>query len=226
MGRRRRSVKALTRAAPPRFPWVPRDAQFTRQASRSRCYLVGVLGRLFLLFTIVPVVELYLLISIGKVVGGLATVALVLASGLVGALLARREGSRVIRSWQAATERGEMPKDGVVSSLLVLAAGVLLITPGVLTDVTGILLLVPPLRRRVAEILKRALERRFRIEAIGGPGMMFGMDDMPFSRDGVDLPGGDVIDATAVEVDVERESDSENDAPRSSGRAAPPSLSS
>lgn len=178
------------------------------------------LGRLFVLFTVVPVLELYLLISIGRALGAAAAVAIVLVTGVVGAALARREGSRVLRSWQAATERGEIPKDGVISSLLVPAAGVLLIAPGVLTDVTGLLLLVPPIRRRVAVVLKRWLERRFQLQAMG-PGMMFGM---PFVDPEAAGAPGDVIDATAVEVDANVDADAE-DVPSARRAASPASLS-
>jgi UPF0716 protein FxsA len=178
-----------------------------------------VLGRLFLLFTIVPVLELYLLISIGRVLGAPATVAIVLITGIAGAALARREGTRVLRSWQAATQRGELPKDGVISSLLVLVGGVLLVAPGVLTDVTGLMLLMPPVRRRVAPMLKRWLERRFRIEA-AGPAMMFGVPFGPGSAHDVHRPTGDVIDTTVVEAD-EVEAD---DAPPSRRGTATPSL--
>lgn len=172
------------------------------------------LARLFLLFTIVPVVELYLLISIGKLLGAGATVGLVLVTGLLGAALARREGSRVLRSWQEATQRGEIPKDGVISSVLVLVGGVLLVTPGVMTDVTGLLLLIPLVRRRVAVPIKRWLERRFQIQAVGDP-RMFGFGGSPFGPPEPD----DVIDATAVEADEADRHRAEAPAPPS--RAAP-----
>jgi len=118
-----------------------------------------VLGRLFLLFTLVPVIELYLLISLGSVIGTLPTVGLVLATGFAGAWLARREGARVLREWQGAVNRGELPREGLTSSLLVLVGGVLLITPGVLTDVAGFLLLIPPTRRAIAAAITRRVQQ-------------------------------------------------------------------
>lgn len=117
------------------------------------------LAKLFLLFTIVPAIELYLLIQIGAHLGPLVTFALVVATGAIGASLARAEGVRVVREWQQALARGEVPQDGVVSSALVLLGGVFLITPGVLTDCVGLALLIPAVRRPVARMLMRQVER-------------------------------------------------------------------
>jgi UPF0716 protein FxsA len=117
------------------------------------------LVKLFLLFTIVPTVELYLLIQIGKQIGGIQTIAIVIAMGMLGAALARAEGLRVLREWQEALGRGTVPADGVVSGVLILLGGVLLITPGVLSDIAGLLLFIPPVRRAVAHYVTRRLER-------------------------------------------------------------------
>ncbi|MCA9529594.1 MAG: FxsA family protein [Myxococcales bacterium] len=118
------------------------------------------MGKLFLLFTVVPFVELYLLMRIGAAVGFLPTVALVLLTGVVGAALAKAEGLRVLRQSQEALDRGELPAEGVLGGVLVLIGGVLLITPGVLTDAAGLLLLVPPVRRWVADRVRHNLEAR------------------------------------------------------------------
>lgn len=156
------------------------------------------LGKLLLLFTVVPVVELYLLITIGGHLGAAPTVALVLITGLLGATLARREGARVLKSWQEATAQGQIPKEGVISSLLVLVGGVLLVTPGVLTDVTGLLLLVPWSRRLVAGVLRRRLEHRFQVQGfVAGPGAFLDADI------GMGGPRGSVIDVDAVERDAD-----------------------
>ena len=102
------------------------------------------------MFTLVPVLELYLLIAVGGAIGAPATIGLVLATGLLGAVLAKREGMRVLRAWQEAMARGQIPEEGLASSLLVLVGGVLLVTPGVLTDVVWLALLAPPTRRALA----------------------------------------------------------------------------
>ncbi len=163
---------------------------------------VVVLGKLFLLFTVVPVLELYLLIHLGGLLGPGITVGIVLTTGLLGASLARREGSRVFRDWQAAIGRGEMPKEGLVSSLLVLVGGVLLVTPGVLTDAFGIAMLIPPARRVVARMLQSYVQKRFAIEA--GPAGFIqaaGTAGWP-GRDDADSTG-DVIDVDAHEAPTE-----------------------
>ncbi len=148
------------------------------------------LGKLLLLFTVIPVVELYLLITLGQVMGAGATVALVLGTGLVGAWLAKREGARVLSNWQGAVARGEIPKEGVVSSVLVLVGGVLLVTPGVVTDVTGLLLLWPLTRRLAANVVRKRLEQRFAVQGfVADPSMFVGMG----------RPEGTVIDVDVVE---------------------------
>ncbi|MDY7228715.1 FxsA family protein [Hyalangium rubrum] len=143
---------------------------------------------LFLAFTVVPFVELYLLIGIGRQVGVLPTLGMVVASGLLGAWLAKREGRRVLRSWQGAVAQGRLPEEGILHGALVLVGGVLLITPGVLTDAVGFLLLLPPARRFIAARLRRALDRRMQAGTLrvgsfgwgGFPGM--GSSGEPFSR--------------------------------------------
>lgn len=119
------------------------------------------MGRiLFILFTVVPLVELYLLVLLGRHMGAWASLGLVLVTGVLGAVLAKGEGLRVLRRWQESLARGEMPEEGLLSGVLVLVGGVLLVTPGVLTDVAGVLLLLPPTRRLVAARVRRWLERR------------------------------------------------------------------
>ncbi len=155
------------------------------------------LGKLLLLFTVVPVAELYLLITLGQRLGAELTIGLVLVTGLLGAWLARREGSRVLGNWQAAMAQGQMPKEGVVSSLLVLVGGVLLITPGVLTDVTGLLLLVPWTRRLAAGFIRKRLETRFAIHSFMPSAEGFPVHG-PNTADGGG-PAGPVIDVDVVD---------------------------
>ena len=145
---------------------------------------------LFLLFTVVPFVELYLLIGIGQRVGALPTLGGVLAMGVLGAWLAKREGRRVMRSWQASVAQGQLPEDGILNGALVLVGGVLLITPGVITDAVGLFLLIPPTRRWIAAGLRRALERRMkagtlRVTSFGWGGFPRpGSPEEPFVRRG------------------------------------------
>jgi UPF0716 protein FxsA len=117
-------------------------------------------AKLFLLFTIVPLLDLYVLLLIGDRIGFWPTVGIVVLTGVVGAWLAHSEGLRVLRDWRRAILRGKVPEDGVLGGLLVLVGGVLLVTPGVLTDIVGLLLLIPPTRRLIAAWIRRGIERR------------------------------------------------------------------
>ena len=118
------------------------------------------MGRLFLLFTVVPLVELYLLVAIGRVLGPVPTIGLVLVTGALGAWFARLEGARVIRRWQEAMARQQLPKDGVVDGLLIFVGGLMLITPGILTDVAGLSMVMPSTRRVIARFVRAWFERQ------------------------------------------------------------------
>jgi UPF0716 protein FxsA len=102
--------------------------------------------RLFLLFSLVPLVELYLLIRIGGIIGAGPTVLLVVGTGAAGAWLARREGFRSWIAVQRELAAGRLPTAELLHALLVVIAGVLLVTPGVFTDAFGLLMLFRPVR--------------------------------------------------------------------------------
>jgi UPF0716 protein FxsA len=136
-------------------------------------YLLAV-GKLFLLFTILPILDLWLLLRIGGAIGFWPAVALVIGTGLAGAWLARAEGFRVLRSWQTSLAAGRAPEEGVLSGVLVLVGAALLVTPGVITDALGLALLFPPTRRIVAAALRRRLAAQVaaghvRVMRFGGP---------------------------------------------------------
>ena len=116
------------------------------------------LGRLFLLFTLVPLAELWLLLRIGAWVGLLPTLALVVGTGIAGAWLARREGTRCWAAVQTELRAGRVPGEEILHAFLVLAAGLLLVTPGILTDLTGLALLLRPVRRLAVRSLRHRLE--------------------------------------------------------------------
>ena len=115
---------------------------------------------LVLAFVVVPLAELYLLLVIGRALGLGPTVGLTLVTGLLGGILAKREGTRVLHAWRQSWHQLKPPQDGVVDGLLVLAGGAFLLTPGVLTDITGLALLLRPSRRWIASRLRRSLDRR------------------------------------------------------------------
>ena len=120
---------------------------------------------LFLLFTVVPLVELGLLIWIGTRTSVWFTLGLVILTGLVGAALARWQGWRTATRIRKDLQLGRMPADAMLDAALIFVAGVVLITPGVLTDAAGFALLVPPLRRVVKRRLVAWLTRNFEVHS-------------------------------------------------------------
>lgn len=116
-------------------------------------------GRLLLLFTAIPLVELYLLIEIGRWIGALPTIGIVLVTGALGAYLARMQGSSVWLQIQRKMEIGIFPGDEMIDGLLIVVAGALLITPGILTDLFGFGVLFPVTRVPIREWVKRRLSR-------------------------------------------------------------------
>lgn len=105
------------------------------------------LTRLFLLFTILPLIELALLIWLGRVTNVATAVGFVIVTALLGALLLKWQGLAAWRKVQADLRAGQMPTDSLIDGLLIVLASVLLVSPGVLTDLIGITLLVPWFRR-------------------------------------------------------------------------------
>jgi UPF0716 protein FxsA len=115
---------------------------------------------LLLLLVGLPILDFWVLFQIGHAVGFANAIALVLVTGLLGAWLAKSEGVRVTRAWQVALAEGRVPDEGVLSGALVLAGGLLLLTPGLISDALGLLLLFPPTRRAAAAALGRWLRRQ------------------------------------------------------------------
>jgi UPF0716 protein FxsA len=117
-----------------------------------------------LLFTIVPLVELSILVWIGGETRWWVPIVMVIVTGIAGAALARWQGWHVLRRIRDEASAGRVPADALVDGFLVLLAGILLVTPGVLTDLTGVVLLIPPLRslvkRGVMAWIKRNVEVR------------------------------------------------------------------
>ncbi|MBA2556795.1 MAG: FxsA family protein [Chloroflexi bacterium] len=118
--------------------------------------------KLLLLFVLLPVVELALLLEIGRRIGTLPTIAIIVVTGVAGAYLARREGLGVLRRIRADVHEGRMPGPAIVDGVIVLLAGAVLLTPGVLTDILGFLCLIPATRRVIRAALWRALTRAVR----------------------------------------------------------------
>jgi UPF0716 protein FxsA len=123
--------------------------------------IVAVIGLLALLLLLLPIAELIVIIKIGSTIGALETIALLILVSLVGAWLVKREGLSLLARMQRDLNAGRVPTDGLIDGVLLLAAGALLLAPGFITDVFGILLLVPPVRF----VLRRFLLSRYRTRA-------------------------------------------------------------
>jgi len=148
----------------------------------------------FVLLLVVPVLEIAVIIAVGKVIGGWPTLALLVFESALGAWIVRREGARAWRALSSALTTGQMPSRQLADAALVLVGGTLLLAPGFLTDVVGFFLVLPftrPFARRLLEVVvaRRLLGGVFgngRGSRRGGPG-------------GGDRSGPDVIEGEVLE---------------------------
>ena len=116
--------------------------------------------KLFLAFTLIPLVEIYLLIKLGQNFGAITSILLVIFTGILGAYLARMEGLRTLFRIQETMGEGRMPGEELLDALLIAIAGLVLITPGFITDVAGFLLLFPFTRTLVKNWLKERMRAK------------------------------------------------------------------
>jgi UPF0716 protein FxsA len=123
---------------------------------------------LVILFIVVPIAELYLIIQIGSLIGVVPTLALLLADALLGSLLLRQQGRGAWRRFNEALAQRRFPGREVADGLLIAIGGTLLLTPGFLTDIVGLVLLIPPTRAIVRRLLRGVVGRRFVV--VGAPG--------------------------------------------------------
>ena len=116
--------------------------------------------KLFLAFTMIPLVEIYLLIKLGQNFGAITSILLVIFTGILGAYLARMEGLRTLFRIQETMGEGRMPGEELLDALLIAIAGLVLITPGFITDVVGFLLLFPFTRMLANNWLKERMRAK------------------------------------------------------------------
>ncbi|MFW5803327.1 MAG: FxsA family protein [Verrucomicrobiota bacterium] len=158
---------------------------------------MGMMFWLFILFIGLPWIELWLLLRIGAVVGAGPTIGLIILTGVIGASLTRLEGARALGKIRNSTARGEVPGTAIVDAMLIFAAGLVLITPGFLTDVTGFLLLIPQTRALIRALLVRQLKKhavyQFNVN-------VHTQEQGRQSPGGRQSPDPDVIDVEAHEV--------------------------
>lgn len=120
------------------------------------------LTKLLLLFILLPAIELVLLIEIGQFIGTLPTLALIIFTGVLGAFLAKRQGIQVLTRMRTELQAGQLPADSIFDGVIVLVAGALLMTPGILTDTLGFLCLIPATRRMIKRVIWSLIERSIR----------------------------------------------------------------
>lgn len=150
---------------------------------------------LVVVFIVVPVVELYVIIQIGQLIGVWPTLVLLLADALLGSLLLRHQGRGAWRRFNAAIEERRFPAREVADGLMIAIGGTLLLTPGFVTDVFGLILLVPPTRAIVRRLSRAYFARRF---------VVVGAGSAPFGA--TTPPGRDYdYDATAEEIPDEED---------------------
>ncbi|MDP8264289.1 MAG: FxsA family protein [Candidatus Aceula lacicola] len=113
---------------------------------------------LILLFTIIPATELFIFIKLGESLGILNTLVLIIGTGVLGAYIARMEGFRVVQNIQTELNGGRMPTEHMIDGVMIFIGGILLLTPGLLTDITGFFLLIPLTRT----LLKIWIRKKFK----------------------------------------------------------------
>ena len=139
---------------------------------------------LVLLFIVVPIAELAVLIQVGQEIGVWWTIAILIADAIVGSILMRAQGRAAWRRFNEALAGGRVPAREVLDGALVMFGGLLMLTPGFITDILGFLLLIPPTRAVVRAVLVRRLAQRMTVS-------------MTARRD-------DVVDGTAVDLESDR----------------------
>jgi UPF0716 protein FxsA len=125
---------------------------------------------LVLLFILVPIVEIYVIIQVGQAIGPWWTIALLIADSILGSMLMRGQGRAVWRRFNATLAQGRAPTREILDGALVIFGGALLLTPGFVTDIFGLALLVPPSRALVRRLLTSRISARIGVVSPGGAG--------------------------------------------------------
>lgn len=154
---------------------------------------------LVILFIVVPILELYVIIQVGQLIGVVPTLILLLADALLGSWLLKHEGRSAWRRFNEALAARRFPGKEVADGVLIIIGGTLLLTPGFVTDIFGLFLLLPPTRAIARRVLKRLTIGRFMVVGAGGAGGPFGGPAGP-GGEGRRPPGDYDFEGTAEEV--------------------------
>jgi len=159
----------------------------------------------FFLFIAVPLIEIALFIQIGSLIGLWPTLITVIATAIIGTWLLRQQGISVLQQAQEANARNELPVESIIHGVFLLAAGLLMLTPGFFTDAIGFLLLVPPLRLKIAYGIWDRIKDHVHVVNPGGSQQTGGFDNNPRPSS-----AGPVIEG---EIVVEEDPTSQMDVP-------------
>ncbi len=118
------------------------------------------LWKLVLIFVLTPLVELAILVYLGTIIGALYTILMVVVTGIVGAVLARHQGLATLSRIRSSLEQGILPSNELFAGALILVGGLLLLTPGIITDIIGFAVLIPQTRRIIGKGLRNLIKRR------------------------------------------------------------------
>lgn len=118
--------------------------------------------KLLILFVIVPVTELYILIEVGKKIGSLTTIGVIILTGIIGAYLVKGQGFMILKKIQNDLNEGILPGDSLIQGAIILAGGIFLLTPGFVTDIIGFIFLIPVSRRVVKKYLLKWLKGKIK----------------------------------------------------------------
>lgn len=118
--------------------------------------------KILILFIVVPVTELYILIEVGKKIGSLTTIGIIILTGIIGAYLVKSQGFMILRKIQNDLNEGIMPGDSLIQGAIILAGGILLLTPGFVTDILGFIFLIPVSRNIFKKYLLKWLKGKIK----------------------------------------------------------------
>ncbi len=118
--------------------------------------------KLLILFVIVPVTELYILIEVGKKIGSLTTIGIIILTGIIGAYLVKGQGFMILKKIQNDLNEGVIPGDSLIQGAIILTGGIFLLTPGFVTDIIGFIFLIPASRRIVKKYLLKWLKGKIK----------------------------------------------------------------
>jgi UPF0716 protein FxsA len=168
-------------------------------------------GIFFLLFTTLPILELVILFKVGGVIGGWNTIGFVLLSGFIGAYLAKREGKMILIKMQSQLHQGQLPSQEIMHAFLIFGGSLLLLTPGFVTDIFGLLLILPGSRHILVMFLKSYLNKMISTGGVkvfskgfgskmGGGGFYYHTQNWPPENRPVKNER-DVLEAEVIQID-------------------------